>query len=196
MKWSSFVLGYHGCDETVGERVLSGQTELRESTNDYDWLGRGIYFWEGSSQRALEWAHLVKANPKMSRSKITQPFVVGAIINLGNCLDLVESESIQLVQEAHEKLLQVLAIAGAVPPQNKMLPGGVNLLKLDCAVINAIHSFREEEGKAPFDSVRAAIVEGPQLYPASNFHTSTHLQLCVRNPKRITGYFRPKALSI
>lgn len=192
MKWASFVLGYHGCDQTIGERVLSQQTELRESTNDYDWLGNGIYFWEGSPQRALEWARQVKANPQMSRSKITKPFVIGAVLDLGNCLDLAESESIQLVQEAHSKFLHLLEVAGTAAPENKKLLSGAKLCKLDCAVINAIHSFREEEGERPFDSVRAAVIEGPQLFPDSNFHTKTHFQLCIRNPERIVAYFRPK----
>lgn len=192
MKWASFVLGYHGCDQEVGERVLSDQTRLRESTNDYDWLGSGIYFWEGSPQRALEWAHQVKENPKISRSKVTKPFVLGAVIDLGNCLDLAESESIQLVQEAHSKFLRLFQMAGAEIPENKTLPNGARLSKLDCAVINAIHSVREEQGEPPFDSVRAAIIEGPQLFPQSNFHTKTHFQLCVRNPERIVAYFRPK----
>ena len=47
----SFVLGFHGCDRSVGENVLSGKTRLRKSSNDYDWLGNGIYFWENNPQR-------------------------------------------------------------------------------------------------------------------------------------------------
>ena len=49
-----FLLGYHGCDEQVAENVLSGNDTLRPSTNDYDWLGHGIYFWESNPRRALE----------------------------------------------------------------------------------------------------------------------------------------------
>jgi hypothetical protein len=44
---SSFVLGYHGCDKKVGERVLAGE-RLKPSENEYDWLGHGIYFWEAN----------------------------------------------------------------------------------------------------------------------------------------------------
>lgn len=43
---SAFVLGYHGCDRAVGEKVLANKEHLRASDNDYDWLGTGIYFWE------------------------------------------------------------------------------------------------------------------------------------------------------
>ena len=56
MKMGSFVLGYHGCDRKVGEAVLAGKKELKQSKNEHDWLGHGIYFWENNPQRALDWA--------------------------------------------------------------------------------------------------------------------------------------------
>jgi len=62
---SAFVLGYHGCNRAVGEKVIAGKEHLKASDNDYDWLGSGIYFWENSARRALDWANLVKANPKL-----------------------------------------------------------------------------------------------------------------------------------
>ena len=40
---TSFVLGYHGCDEKIGERILAGEHVLL-SRNAYDWLGTGTYF--------------------------------------------------------------------------------------------------------------------------------------------------------
>ena len=58
----SLMLGFHGCDREIGERVLSGTlTHLRTSENDYDWLGHGIYFWEGNSSRAMAWAVCVSS---------------------------------------------------------------------------------------------------------------------------------------
>ena len=53
-KRSNLVLGFHGCDATVVEKVLNQQDVLRPSENDYDWLGNGIYFWENNNSRALE----------------------------------------------------------------------------------------------------------------------------------------------
>ena len=41
----SFILGFHGCDRSLGEAILAGKTQhLNRSENDYDWLGHGIYF--------------------------------------------------------------------------------------------------------------------------------------------------------
>ena len=45
---SNLVIGFHGCDQSVVEKVIAGKTELIASTNDYDWLGNGIYFWENN----------------------------------------------------------------------------------------------------------------------------------------------------
>ena len=45
---SNLVIGFHGCDQSVVEKVIAGKTELLASTNDYDWLGSGIYFWENN----------------------------------------------------------------------------------------------------------------------------------------------------
>jgi hypothetical protein len=33
---TSFVLGYHGCDESLAARVIAGRSPLRPSGNDYD----------------------------------------------------------------------------------------------------------------------------------------------------------------
>ena len=56
-KLPQIVLGFHGCDQSVAEKVLNSSEEhLIPSENDYDWLGDGIYFWLNDPQRAYEWA--------------------------------------------------------------------------------------------------------------------------------------------
>ena len=82
---SNLVIGFHGCDRSVVEKVIVGKTELIASTNDYDWLGSGIYFWENNEERAWQWA---KELSKRSNSSIKTPAVIGAVIDLGYCFDL------------------------------------------------------------------------------------------------------------
>jgi hypothetical protein len=187
----AFVLGYHGCDKAVGERVLAGGEHLKASDNDYDWLGTGIYFWENSAERALEWARFAKANPKFTRTKISEPFAVGAIIDLGNCLDLLEAESIRTVERGYREFKEGCEILEIDPPRNKKVGKEVRIRYLDCAVINFLHGMREEEGEPAFDTVRAAFIEGAPLYENAGFHERTHIQICVRKPEQIIGYFRP-----
>jgi len=83
-----FVLAYHGCDARVGGGILAGRGHVRPSTNKHDWLGSGAYFWENSPTRALQWAQFLKDHPKIAASKVNEPFVIGAIIKPGRCLDL------------------------------------------------------------------------------------------------------------
>jgi hypothetical protein len=37
----------------------------------------------------------------------------------------------------------------------------------------------------------AAFIEGLPLYENAGFHEQTHIQICVRKPEQIIGYFRP-----
>ena len=82
---SNLIIGFHGCDQTVVDKVLAGEENLLASTNDYDWLGNGIYFWENNETRALQWAQDLA---KRKNSSVKNPAVIGAIIDLGYCFDL------------------------------------------------------------------------------------------------------------
>jgi len=50
------VLGYHGCDLALAQKIVSGEEKMWGSENPWDWLGHGTYFWEDSPARALHWA--------------------------------------------------------------------------------------------------------------------------------------------
>jgi len=189
------VLGYHGCNEAIGERVLAGRDRLQPSGNEYDWLGTGIYFWENSARRALDWAEFAKENPRFVRAKIDEPFVVGAIIDLGLCLDLLEAESIAVVADGYNGLRESYEAAGVPMLKNETVGGELVVRRLDCAVINYVHETRERQGEPAFDTVRAPFIEGQALYEGGGFHARAHVQICVRNPEQIIGYFRPIGLA-
>ena len=52
----NLTIGFHGCDQSVVDKVITGKENLLVSSNDYDWLGSGIYFWENNEERAYNWA--------------------------------------------------------------------------------------------------------------------------------------------
>lgn len=189
----TFVIGFHGCDKKVQQKVLSGKESLNASQNDYDWLGNGVYFWENNPTRALEFANEVKQNPKKYSLKIDQPAVIGAVIDLGNCFNLVDSRYIELLSEGHTLFTKSVEKAGLKLPKNTVRDESGNTLKrnLDCAVIQTIHTSRKKKGEKPFDTVRGVFVEGKPLYEDSGFYTKTHIQLCVVNINCIKGYFCP-----
>lgn len=180
------VIGYHSCDKEVGLRVLNGQDQLKPSNNNWDWLGGGVYFWEQNPTRALGYANDVSSGKQFNKTTIKVPFVLGAIIKLGNCLNLVESESINIMQEAYLGLEDSLKKAGKKMPVNKD-----SKRELDCAVMRYVHHSRAELGKPQYDSIRSPFDEGEKAYPGATFTARSHIQICVINTDLIAGYFLP-----
>ena len=183
---SAFVLGYHGCDKAVAEALLSGE-EFKTSRNDYDWLGSGIYFWEANPVRGLEFA-----NELMNSSwgaDVTVPAVVGAVIDLGLCLDLMTSAGVRLVEEAHKAYISTCEMAEVELPKNSTDKDSLRR-PLDCAVFEQLHDIRKEAGDLSIDTVRGVFVEGNPVYEGAGFNKKTHIQICVRNPSNIKGVFR------
>jgi hypothetical protein len=191
---TSLIIGFHGCDESVRDALVNSKNAFKKSENTYDWLGHGMYFWDNDPERALEFAQFKKKNPKTSSHPIKKPSVVGAVINLGLCLDLVSSKSLQLLKVGHEILCRELSNSGLIIPQNKPLKDGVDLVfrNLDCAVIEMLHQYRHKSGFPPFDSVRGVFWEGNDLYENAGFKEKNHMQICIRNPNCIKGFFIPR----
>lgn len=179
---SSFVLGYHGCDQAVANALLNG-AEFKHSKNDYDWLGSGIYFWEANPKRGLDFAKEVENRT----GKIAIPAVVGAVIELGLCLDLTTQAGIDQVKQSFDSLSKALKLSKSPLPRNK---SGLLRRNLDCAVINYLHHIRREQQAPAIDSVKGIFVEGSPVYEDSGFFHKTHVQICVCNPDCIKGVFR------
>jgi hypothetical protein len=186
---TSFVLAYHGCDRDFGEQLLAGSKSLKPSNNDYDWLGPGVYFWESNPQRALEFAR-----EKQKRHEgIRSPFVVGAVIDLGLCLDLTTKGSIDYLRNAHHSLIATISEASGPAPMN----GPENWRRrLDCAVIKFLHQILKESGAEPISTVRGIFTEGDPIYSGSAFLEKTHVQISVVDPGSIRAVFRvPKQVA-
>lgn len=187
---ANLYIGFHGCDQSVVERVLNGDT-LKPSINSYDWLGHGMYFWENNEQRALQFA---QESAKRKDSSIKKPAVIGAVIDLGYCLDLTDAACIYEIKQSYKALRETLIAAGKELPLNKTIGDGGDLLLryLDCAVIEFEHTINETAKVKSFDSVRGAFFEGNSLFPNSGIREKNHIQICVRNPNCIKGYFLPR----
>ena len=195
-----FVLGFHGCDKSVADEIISHSSKhLERSTNEYDWLGHGIYFWENNPARALEYAAFLKGHPeRISKGKkpIKTPAVVGAIIDLGYCLNLLEAHSLDVVKQGYSSLHELRKSSGLGMPQNIGAKGNKELLlrNLDCAVIEAVHAFNKGVGKPDYDTVRGMFIEGKPIYKGAGIYDKSHIQICVRNQNCIKGYFHPRRL--
>jgi hypothetical protein len=187
----SIVLGFHACEREIGEAILAGTKGFKASENSFDWLGHGMYFWENSPHRAEAYGQELKTRPS---SSVNNPMVIGAVINLGYCFDLLESHSLSNLKDSYQFMCDAYQENTIEVPVNYAVSKNDNdklYRKLDCAVFQYMHSVIKIEGKPAIDTVRGAFWEGEDLYPTAGFKEKNHIQICVRNPNCIKGYFRP-----
>jgi len=145
-----------------------------------------MYFWENSWYRAEQFAH---------DRAITSPAIVGAALHLGYCLDLTDSESLSYLSSSYSALKDTLEVFGKPLPSNQ--PGSdlssddLLLRKLDCAVINFLHSQREGEKRKSYDSVRGVFWEGNDLYPGAGFKEKIIFKSASAIPTASKGFSTP-----
>ncbi|MXV14416.1 hypothetical protein [Hufsiella ginkgonis] len=186
----SYLIGYHACDKEIGMRILQGNDDLNSSTNPWDWLGHGAYFWEQDVMRAAQYAYETAAGMQRNKNGIKVPFVLGAIIDPGNCLNLVESRAMPVLSRAYEMINNIYHLSGKLLPTNKE-----KIRFLDCAVMNYVHVMNQQEHRPPYDTIRCAFPEGEAIYPGSMISSRLHIQICVCNPACIKGFFVPRPIT-
>lgn len=179
-------IGFHGCDKSVGEKLLFSPNKIQISQNNYEWLGHGFYVWENNSERALDWAE--------HHPKIKNPFVIGVVYTLGFCLDLTDKHYIDLLANAYEEFVSDMKLVGKSLPKNQDVRSDIVkdelLRKLDCAVIQHLHSVNKLDDV--YDSVRGAFSEGLPAYEGAKICAKTHIQVCLRNMDCVKGFFLPR----
>jgi hypothetical protein len=187
------VVAYHGCDQRLVEQVLISGERLNKSRNNFDWLGEGIYFWENSYQRALDFA-----GEQQRRGKVQKIAVLGAYLHLGRCFDLTDLWATQRLESYYHMLKESMDEPGFSMPENR--PTGKDdhdllLRNLDCAVINlAMADLDQRYAGAKqyyYQTVRGVFQEGLPAYPGARIHLKTHIQISVRDPSCVIGYFKP-----
>lgn len=198
----NLLLGFHGCDQDVADKLINFPKKIQKSEKPYDWLGHGIYFWENNYARAFQWA-----KDKEHRGEIKKAAVVGAVFTLDNCLDLLDSSSINLLSSYYELLKIELESTGKILPKNSDIDKDPHKDKLkrelDCAVIEFMHKEIEFEIEKnikefgfselkQFDSARGFFTEGGPAFPGSEIHMKSHSQICIRNMSCIKGFFKPR----
>ena len=183
MRYDRTVIAYHGCGKTTADSIIAGEP-FEASENDYDWLGGGIYFWEFGYDRALKWARF-----QVTRNKFRKAAVVGAVIQLCNCFDLLDTGSTAKLAAAYAAFVKSLP-EGTAPPTNSGGAPDRKFRRLDCAVLNFYFKALEEAERG-YDSVRGAFIEGDAAFDGSDIKKGNHIQIAVRNPGCILGVFRP-----
>ena len=139
------------------------------STNVYDWLGEGIYFWEYAPYRALDWAQALCARQG------GEPAVVGVTIRLGRCLNLLDTQYSQELINAYSVVEK--RYTGRRLPRN--LDSGRYML--DCAVVNTYCERVKKNSGIQYQTVRGSYPEGEPVYPGSKILSLAHTQIAVRD---------------
>ncbi|MFE8604181.1 hypothetical protein [Archangium violaceum] len=183
------VVAYHGCDLSVAERLLTGES-FKLSQNTYDWLGDGIYFWEYGADRALQFAQ-----EQVARGRVQTPACVGALIQLGKCFDLLDTRFTRELAAAYEPWSKRYSSEALPLPRNTGQAPDFKLRLLDRSVVNWYLRLSDRRGDR-FDTVRCGFPEGGPIYPGSGILEQTHIQLTVRNPGCILGVFRLNAETV
>lgn len=197
MKAGHIVIAYHGCDVTTRDQLVSGRlAHLDNSANKYDWLGPGAYFFEDDHQRALMFANASHQVPekRYTARPIATPAVVGAILQVQNWLDMTTQDGLQEFANAYAAVTQYYASTGKPMPANARAGDAdedILLRGLDNAVFSYMHAVRDDKGLPAFQAVRAAFHQGREIAPLSGFHINTHVQIALRDPSCVKGWFLP-----
>ena len=166
-----FVYGYHGCTVEIAKRILGGESFL-VSENAWDWLGRGVYFWEYAPFRANEWA--IDRAERMG----AEPAVLEATIDLGNCLNLLDTEHTFGLKEAFASFEQQMLSS------RHLRNTGAGAHFLDRFVVDTYCDFIAGRGSR-FQTVRGCFPEGQPFFPSSKILSKAHVQVAVRNAECI-----------
>ena len=195
---SNILIGFHGCDESVSNQLLTNPKKVKISEKPFDWLGHGFYIWENNYARALEWA-----KDKEKRGEIKKASVIGIVFTLDLCLDLIDTEFIQILSSYYDLMQIAFSKLGNELPKNKDVKEDEHkdLLKreLDCAVIEYLHQKIKEEiekdnntSLKEYDSTRGVFIEGGPAFPGAGVQKKSHIQICIRNMDCIKGFFLPR----
>lgn len=165
--------GFHGTSAEAAQRILASGFEI--SRNEYDWLGDGAYFFQDAPARALEWARQRFGDDAA---------VIGAEINLNDCVDLLDIPWERLIVRAYERYIARVVQSGAPAPRQT---SGAH--RLDRNVINYFVRGAAANGMT-VRSVRAVFPEGEPMFPGSALLSRAHVQIAVRDHLAVTRMWR------
>ncbi len=157
----------------AADRLVAGE-DFEASDQDDEWFGKGIYFWEHAFKQAWWWAR--------GHKKYSAPAVVGAVIRLGNCFDLLDPGNSIILREFYLKMVADMEANEITPPSNVRTHR-----KLDCALFNYLYN-ECKRARKPLDTARAVYVPtstAKRICKGSWISEETHIQVCVRNPECI-----------
>lgn len=175
------IRGYHITSAEAAEKILDEGFE--QSRNTYDWLGRGVYFFQEAPDFALHWG---ASDRKVGQ--FADPVVLGADIHFQGFMDLLDWTWGQALHKTFDAL-DAANDAGFRHAQSlqKPMQFGVDERQghwLDQYVIEATAKTAGLDGNE-IRGVRSVFFEGQLIYPGSHIADRQHLQIAVRDTTAI-----------
>lgn len=162
------VYGYHGTNKRSAQKIIARGFDF--STNDYDWLGTGVYFFQDAHRRAAAWAR--ERYPD-------SPAVIRSELVLENCIDLLDISWSPIIKETYGMLVREYERANIpLPSQN---PQRSKAHRLDCAFFNYMVEKVLATQNITVGSIRAVFNEGDRIYPSSAIFDRSHIQIVIRD---------------
>jgi hypothetical protein len=167
------LVGHHGTNIEAARQIL--QTGFTLSRNNYDWLGKGVYFWQDAPYRAWHWAS------EDCQKKGGDPAVIRSLVKIrrDEFMDLLDYRQdpnwANELRRTHQDLQKKTSI---VLPSNKRATG---YHALDRLVFDTLI----EDILKPMDinilAVRACFQEGEEIYSGLAIYNKSHIQIAVRD---------------
>jgi hypothetical protein len=167
------LVGYHGTNIESARQIL--QTGFTPSRNSYDWLGKGVYFWQDAPYRAWDWAG------EYCKKKGGDPAVIRSLVKIrrDEFMDLLDYHQDPNWTNYLRRTYQYLQeqTSSRLPPNKR----SIGYHALDRLVLDTLI----EDILKPMDidirAVRACFQEGEEIYPGSAIYNKSHIQLAVRD---------------
>ncbi len=170
---------------------------FEHSRNEWDWLGKGVYFFESAPTLARDWSEQLTAR-LATKGIVAKSAVVSATLRLDGCIDLLDNEWVGAIQECAGRLtaegmlktqhglrLRSAGNEASVICDYDMPLSSYRYNAADCQVMNALWGYLRDDGDtAP--SIRAPFVLGKQLFSNSFFFHESHVQIAVIDPSVIS----------
>lgn len=187
-----FITAYHGCDRSVGEKVLAGEIKLEAGDSHYGMLGKGVYFWENDFELAMKTIKLIKKLSPNRKHKINEPFVIGCVIDPGNCLDLTSSDGWAVLKDP-EIIAAARCLTKLPIPDDFHIGFGRDIQTRikHAALLDAFYSKLKRDNGREIDTLRGTLA--PVMCRRIGKYECTEkclIEFCVRNTTCIKKAFQ------
>lgn len=179
------LLLYHATSRDAWLQIQA-QGSMVQSTNNHDWLGKGIYFWQAAPIRAWMWKRFY-ARPTLTADELVV-LELRLTVNPADCLDLLDirwAKLISLVGRTVPEGWRVSDIDEKTIQRRLRRNARVSRADqhfLDCEAINQVCDTLEHRRHVRIKLVRAAFQHMDRHYPYSAFREGDHVQVAIRDP--------------